>query len=494
MKDNHVSKEKKTSVQNDPEKMVSATLIPQHPYMAPNGYSNTHCDAYMSDTYTYSGPLGKEHTAKIYTKRYPLASQGNLDRTREICITVAFNKEGQLITLGNIPNADTGDATHELLLMDPKTLTILASVTLPAGGGGESSFGCGGYLYLDQNYRVVVPMATGEIGIYKVVNTSGSYSFEFVTSYNPKLPNGSSIVSALPDWSGRIWVVTGEGYVACVDPNDPSNPQLIQLKKNAESEDEVIANSFAVDATGGVFIASDHAMYRLDYNASLTNKIVTTWREAYDRGDRIKPGQKSQGTGTTPTLMDVGGSYYVGITDNADPQMNVCVYYRKKQANGVQLCGKVPVFQDMESDTENSLIGINGAFIVENNYGYLATPVNPPTENTIPGVASIQYTETPGMETWSLVWNNPDYSIPSLVSKASIPDGLVYTYTLNVVDGVPKWYFTCLDVNTGGMVLNQWVGDKEKYDNYYSAIAISPLTGDAYIPVWGGMVKITNQA
>ena len=38
---------------------VFAPATPQNPFMAQNGKSNVHDDAYMSDTYTWSGPLGR---------------------------------------------------------------------------------------------------------------------------------------------------------------------------------------------------------------------------------------------------------------------------------------------------------------------------------------------------------------------------------------------------------------------------------------------------
>ena len=39
-------------------KPISAGSIPQHPHMATNGKSNIHADAYMTDSYTWGGPLG----------------------------------------------------------------------------------------------------------------------------------------------------------------------------------------------------------------------------------------------------------------------------------------------------------------------------------------------------------------------------------------------------------------------------------------------------
>src|SRR5438094_6525486 len=38
---------------------VPAPAVPQHPFMAPNGRSNIHDDAYQTDTYVGLGPLGR---------------------------------------------------------------------------------------------------------------------------------------------------------------------------------------------------------------------------------------------------------------------------------------------------------------------------------------------------------------------------------------------------------------------------------------------------
>src|SRR2546426_12017165 len=37
---------------------LTVPLLPQHPFMAPNGRNNMHGDSYISDTYQVSGPLG----------------------------------------------------------------------------------------------------------------------------------------------------------------------------------------------------------------------------------------------------------------------------------------------------------------------------------------------------------------------------------------------------------------------------------------------------
>ncbi len=89
---------------------------------------------------------------------------------------------------------------------------------------------------------------------------------------------------------------------------------------------------------GGVFIASDHAMYRFDSDAQ--GRPVITWREAYDRVNRQKAG-----TGTRPTLMP---TEYVTIIDNADPQSDDAVRLVKswaRRGNGRLALFQVPLIQ-----------------------------------------------------------------------------------------------------------------------------------------------------
>lgn len=461
-------------------KPIPAAPVPPHPFMAPNNYSNMHCDAYQTDAYTCMGPVGTFGTGNINAELY------NLNHNPEICPSVTFDKRGRLITVGIWVENET--TQHELLLMDPETLDIITSCPLPSGSGGSSSFGGGGYFYLDRDLRAVVPLADGTIGVYRLDETCTPPRFEQVLAYYPKLDPSSSIQSAMPDWSGRLWFVTDDGHVGVFDVDTTTNPHVMQLKNREVVEH--IANSFAVDETGGVFIVSDHAMYRFDYDPSAKYPISRTWRCTYDNGTRTKPGQKSRGSGTTPTLLNIGDFQFVAITDNAAPQMHVVVYRREKDFNGTREVFQQAVFPAKKSDTENSLIGVAGTFIVENNYGYLAPFGSAQLYKTTPGMALINFSNSPKV----IPWANSTLSVPSVVSKVSIPDGLVYTYSMTFENKTAKWYFTVVDFYTGTVYSQIHTGDGVDFDNHYSAVAIHPTLGNAYVPVNGGIVKISNNA
>ena len=88
------------------------TTVPQNPFMAPNGRSNLHDDAYMTDSYKQSGPLGRAMT------------RSSTFLARE-CASAAFDAQGRLVTVC------VGLDGPQLQLIDPHTLDTLAVFPLP---------------------------------------------------------------------------------------------------------------------------------------------------------------------------------------------------------------------------------------------------------------------------------------------------------------------------------------------------------------------------
>jgi hypothetical protein len=458
---------------------VFGEQAPRHPYMAPNGRSNLHDDAYQSDAYTWAGPLGRSMT------------QTSTFQVQE-CASVTLDSRGRLVTVC------VGLARPTLELLDPHTLQELASYTLPPRRPGSatktfSSFGGGGYFYLDNQDRAVVPTNDGHVD---VIAEAGD-AFTLVSQYDISAVVGkSSIISALPDWSGRLWFVVGNGAVGFIDPASG----VVRTKLLHES----IGNSFAVDETGGVFVVTDDALYRFDV---VGGQPTITWRVTYDQGTRIKPGQTEHGSGTTPTIIRRGTQHFVTITDNADPRMHVLVYRADKTAPGAPICS-MPVFGANTGDTDNSLIAVGNSIVVENNYGYTGPSEEPPTDpfritpTSQPGVDRIDVDYSNGG--CHIAWANTDVRVPSSVSKASAAAGLVYVYEHPTAQQVQyagrrppnalasdPWYFTALDIRTGKRVWSKLVGYGLGYNNHYAPITITP-DGTAYVGVLGGLVALRD--
>lgn len=470
----------------DARPIPHARFAPRHPFMAVNGRSNLHDDAYQSDAGPTPGPLGfsPEVVSTLFTQE---------------CASVTFDRRGRLLTVC------VGLETVDLRMLDPRTLDVLAEFPLPPRQPSSepfTSFGGGGYFYLDHRDRVVVPTSDGRILVIGDTGTKDAPVLSLVREYDVAAEVGdSATLSALPDWDGRIWFVTAAGVVGVVNRRSGA-VRAVDLPG-----DEGNGNSFAVDETGGVFVVSTAALYRFD--AGRRGRPVVTWRKRYDAGDRIKPGQTQLGSGTTPTIIKRGERRYVAITDNADPRMHVLVFKAGRSGPGRRPVCKVPVFPKRRGSTDNSLIAYRRSIVVENNYGYTGPRQNPPsptpsrgTPTTEPGVSRIVVGYRRG--DCHKAWTNRKVRVPSSVSKVSTATGLVYVYEHPAADEVryssgeepstgpqDPWYLTALDARTGRRVWSVFTGAGLGYNNNYAPITLGP-DGTAYVGVLGGLVAVRD--
>lgn len=460
-----------------------ARFAPRHPYMAANGRSNLHDDAWQSDAGPTPGPLGfsPEVVSTLFFQE---------------CASVTFDRQGRLLTVC------VGLENVTLRMLDPDTLDVLAEFPLPPRQPSAepfTSFGGGGYFYLDHRDRVVVPTSEGQIYVVADTGTPEAPVLTLQRQYDVSAQaGGSPILSALPDWDGRIWFVTASGVVGTVARGSG--------KVRARDLGEPIGNSVAVDETGGVFVVSDAALYRFDANRKGGPGV--TWRRTYDAGTRKKPGQTQHGSGTTPTIIKRGSRRYVAITDNADPRMHVLVFRAGKAGPGKRPVCRVPVFAKKRGSTDNSLIAFGRSIVVENNYGYTGPREVPPagpsrgTPTTEPGVTRIVVDYRRG--TCHKAWTNRKVRVPSSVSKASTATGLVYVYEHPAADEIrytdgqepaagpqDPWYLTALDARTGRRVWSVLTGTGLGYNNNYAPITLGP-DGTAYVGVLGGLVAVRD--
>lgn len=439
---------------------IASTPVPQHPFMAANGRNNIHDDPYATDSYTGAGPLG--HNPVVTSRLYGI----------EECATLAFDAAGRIVGLcGNL-------AGPVLRLIDPTTLAVIATHPLPARqvrpGTSPLSDLCGGaYFYLDQSDRAVVETTARTIEV--VADAAGALTLQRTYDLRAVVPSSDCLIALEPDWNGLIWFATQAGIVGTLEP-------ATGAVHTVGLTGEVIANSFAVDETGGVFIVSDHAMYRFDADP-LSGTPVVSWRQPYDRGSGVKPGQLSQGSGTTPTLF---GNGLVAITDNADPRMNVVVYERGRDTGGRFVC-QTPVFAAGASATENSLVAVGDSLYAENNYGYKSPASTLLGATTSPGIARVDVTSDGRCVN---VWTSSQIA-PTSVPKASLASGLLYVYTKPRSLLVDAWYLTAIDLRTGATAYSQLTGVGPEWNNHYAAIYLGP-DGSAYIATLTGLVHVRD--
>ena len=447
----------------DPEPIAGNT-VPRHPFMAPNGRSNIHNDGYQTDAYDGLGPLGRSMQV---TSTF-LASD---------CASVTFDSRGRIVSVC------VGAAQPSLRVLDPRTLETLASKNLPARDPLTTDptklftdFSGGGYFYLDDQDRAVVGTYDRRILTIRTADDSGTPKLAVVrdVNLNGVIPRDDKLISALPDWSGRLWFVSVRGVVGTIS----ADGRTVRSIRTGER----IGNSFAVDDEGGVYIVSDDALYRYEAGPDGTPTVI--WRQGYDNDGRVKSGQTQAGSGTTPTVMDDG---MIAITDNADP-VNVVVYRRNREVAGNREICRIPVFDRGASSTDNSLVAAHHSLVVENNYGYRGPTSTVLGQTTRAGLERIDVDPQAG--TCTRVWRSTEIA-PSVVPKVSLEAGLLYTYTKPRATMSDPWYFTAIDFRTGRTVFQQLAGTGVGFNNNYAPITLGP-DGTAYVGVLGGLVALRD--
>ncbi|MFJ9037276.1 hypothetical protein ACIRF8_11890 [Streptomyces sp. NPDC102406] len=463
----------------------------QHPFLAANGRSGMHADAWGSGTYPWSGPAG--HAPDVTSEK--MAALGGE------CATVTFDKAGRIVTV-------CGTFTGFLVkLLDPHSLETLAEYALPQRPSTVEALtrldfsrifkdtSGGAYSYLDDQDRLVLADSRQHIVRLAHERTAdGGWRFVVTddwdltgqvphdcASWTNLYPSGvcDPVTSVMPDWTGRIWWVTRQGRVGTVDPASGAI-------RSVRLEGEEIQNSFSV-AEDGVSIVSDHALYSFTATADGTPEVV--WRQTYDRGTGTKPGSVNQGSGTTPDLFGVEDDY-VAITDNADDRMNVLVYRRGADVPGERrLVCEVPVFGSGASTTDNSLISYGDSLVVENNFGYENITSLTLGRSVVGGVTRIDV--RPDGSGCDTVWESAVRS-PSTVPKLSTASGLLYFYTKepNAL-GIDAWYLTAVDFRTGQTRWKRLTGTGLAYDNNWAPVTLGP-DGTAYVGVFNGLVAVRD--
>jgi hypothetical protein len=419
---------------------------PRHPHMAPNGKSTLHVDAYQTDVHQGPGPLGRGTSVVSATYISDCASH-------------TFTTDGKLVTVC------VGVQNVTLRVLDARTLETLDSFELPPrpfSANTFQNFTGGGYFYLDDQDRAIVPTASRHVF---VIPTRGGVRLLRDVDLTAHVPEGDAIISALPDWSGRIWFASRQGVVGTISENGTIG---------ALATREPIGNSFATDSDGSVSIVTDVALYR--FVAAQDGVPRPTWRFVYGNDHAIKPGQTQAGSGTTPTLV---GRDRVAITDNADPIAVVLLDRR----TGELLC-RAPVFGAGSGSTDQSLIATPEFAVVENNYGYTGPAATLLGGTTRPGLARVDF------DTCKVRWVSNEIA-PTVVPKLSAANGLVYTYTKPAGDLSDPWYLTALDVADGKTIFSVRAGSGLGANNNYAPITLGP-DGTAYVGVLEGILAIRD--
>ena len=438
---------------------VVAMPAPQNPALAAGEWATIHNDAWMTDS--YSGVrLPDPASAEVVS----FFAGGD-------CASLLWNDRGEVVAVCVSPTE------VRAYVLDPRTLEPSVERRLaarPLAADALTNFSGGGYAVLDAGQRLVTPLPGGIVARFDGRDLAPVDEFDVTAA----LQSGEGITSVIPDWSGALWFVGRVGTVGVLDPATGNAQSLVTGPGETPVD---IENSFAVIEGGGAYVVTGAELLRLDIDAGAP---VVTWRVPYDRGVRLKPGQTSRASGTTPTVFGDDGRY-VAITDNAEPRMNVVVV-DTSSGEPVVHC-TVPVFGDGESATDNSLIALGESLIVENNYGYTVTAVTG-GHTTTAGLTRIDVDDAG----CAVAWESTDVTIPSLVSKGVAADGAVLTYSKeSSLLGVDAWWFTAVETGSGEVLWRRLAGVGPLLNNHYAAGYLGP-DGSVYVGTISGIVAMTS--
>ena len=240
-------------------------------------------------------------------------------------------------------------------------------------------------------------------------------------------------------------------------------------------------NSFATDETGGVFIVSDHALYR------------------FDAGRRGRP-DGDVARGLRPRVDPEAGPALAGLGHHPDPdRRRPRRHHRQRRpAHAVRVLPTRATGRRGRARCAASRCSASAArarrrtasspsarsVIVENNYGY----ENPGDDHAGPlHDARHRPGRRHAARTAATMWTSNEIA-PTSVPKVSLRTGLLYVYTKPRGRRQDPWYFTAIDVRSGRTAWRRLTGTGVQWNNHYAAIYLGPdrARTSPPCPAWSG--------
>jgi hypothetical protein len=193
---------------------------------------------------------------------------------------------------------------------------------------------------------------------------------------------------------------------------------------------EEVSNSIAADEDGGIYVVTDKAMYRINWDGK---KLSLGWRAEYMTGEQ-RGGRLGGGSGSTPSLMNCGDDRFVVITDG-QKLMHMVLFWRDEippdwkglEGRDRRIAAEVPVtfgFETDESYSEQSVLVMGCSAAITNNrlglrlLDYLPERMQPFTMllSNFPGVAPYgveKFVWDGERRELKSAWANPEVSLPN---------------------------------------------------------------------------------
>lgn len=302
------------------------------------------------------------------------------------------------------------------------------------------------------------------------------------------------------------YLVIGTSRSLAIAGRDFKGLQTVDL-----AADEVVLGGLALDANGGIFVATNTALHKLVWTGKRLSRDAANgaWSSPYDRGREPPTPRTAGGSSGTPALMGFGSDPHklVVITDGAD-RMKLVAFWRDeippdfKQQPATQsrrIAGQIEVSAGLSpkpefiQSTEPVVVKDYGAFVVNHvrsraQEGALVDAlVTGPVLDPARGVERFEW--EPSKRSWRSVWARPDVIATSMVPAVSTRSGLV------LVHGYTKegWEISGLDWKTGTTVHRSMFGRDALGNGAYAFIQFLP-NGDLLFNSIGGPIRVHYMA
>ena len=497
-----------------------ASRAPVNPYLAAAVYGITHVDSSQSDVFPYPIPSG---TFRIDPGSQPRAPGGpinimSLASTSPDYMWVSstsgvryvdvrgggFREVAELNTPGvqTVSTAQLDDVLgRRFTSLDQVRSAVQEDWTLT-----DRVLGNGTYSLVDEYNRLYYSTSDSRILVFELNDPADpaagiriAKTLDYTRFFGP--PEGvvpESTMGLGMTYDGKLVVVTTKG-VGVISRDLTGEPSQVRF-----GPDEVVSNSVAVDADGGIYVASDTLMRKLVWTGTRLSADPAdgAWQAPYDGGAQPPSVKFGTGTGSTPTVMGFGDDpdKLVVITDGAD-RMKLVAFWRDEIPSGFtappgakseRIAGQIPVGAGLSPppafiQSEQSVVVSNyGAFVVNN---IRVDGVADRLQDVLAGGPVLEpprgmerFEWDPDTDSWRSVWARGDVVATSMVPAASTESGIVAVNGYTEVDG---WEVTGLSWATGETVLRAIFGQDNLGNGAYALLQFLP-DGDLLFNSIGG--------